>query len=71
MAEFTVTLPSGKLWTPQYAQAINEAKCIGCGRCFKVCARDVLQLVGLNDEGQRIAVPPTRMKTTRNTKRRS
>jgi Nif-specific ferredoxin III len=56
MADFTVTLPSGKLWTPQYAQSIDESKCIGCGRCFKVCARDVLQLVGLDEDGQRVAV---------------
>lgn len=56
MAEFTITLPSGKQWTPQYAAAINEEKCIGCGRCFKVCGRDVLQLVGLNEDGERITV---------------
>lgn len=56
MSEFTVTLPSGRLWTPKFAESIDEEKCIGCGRCFKVCGRDVLQLVGLNDEGERIAV---------------
>jgi Nif-specific ferredoxin III len=56
MATFTVTLPSGEIWTPKFAQSINEEKCIGCGRCFKVCGRDVLQLVGLNDEGERVAV---------------
>jgi Nif-specific ferredoxin III len=56
MADFTITLPSGRAWTPQFAESINEEKCIGCGRCFKVCGRDVLQLVGLNDEGERIAV---------------
>jgi Nif-specific ferredoxin III len=54
MAEFTITLPSGKLWTPQYAESINEDKCIGCGRCFKVCPRGVLELVGLDEEGARI-----------------
>ncbi len=56
MAAFTVTLPSGEIWTPKFAQSINDEKCIGCGRCFKVCGRDVLQLVGLNDEGERVAV---------------
>jgi len=25
--------------------ALNEQKCIGCGRCFKVCPRDVLTIV--------------------------
>lgn len=56
MADFTITLPNGREWTPQFAESINEEKCIGCGRCFKVCGRDVLQLVGLNDEGERIAM---------------
>ncbi len=56
MAEFTIVLPSGKSWTPHYAQSINEAKCIGCGRCFRVCGRDVLQLVGVDEDGERIAV---------------
>ena len=52
MAAFTVTLPSGESWTPQFVAAINQEKCIGCGRCFKVCARDVLALVGLNEDGE-------------------
>lgn len=53
---FTVTLPSGANWTPQFVQDINEDKCIGCGRCFKVCPRGVLELVGLNEDGERIHV---------------
>ena len=36
----------------------DEEKCIGCGRCFRVCPRGVLELVGLNDEGERIALDP-------------
>lgn len=54
--EFTVTLPSGLRWTPRFAKSIDEGKCIGCGRCFRVCGRDVLQLVGLSDEGERVAL---------------
>ena len=53
---FTVTLPGGGVWTPQFVEKIAEAKCIGCGRCFRVCGRDVLQLVGINAEGERVAV---------------
>ncbi|ABD69425.1 4Fe-4S ferredoxin, iron-sulfur binding [Rhodoferax ferrireducens T118] len=34
--------------------ALHEEKCIGCGRCFKVCPRGVLELVGLNEDGERI-----------------
>lgn len=56
MSHYTVTLPSGVEWTPQFIAAINHEKCIGCGRCFKTCARDVLQLMGINDEGELVAV---------------
>lgn len=53
---FSVTLPSGATWTPTFVASLNEEKCIGCGRCFKVCPRGVLELVGLNEEGERIRV---------------
>ena len=58
MAHYTVTLPSGVVWTPQFANSIDQTKCIGCGRCFKTCARDVLQLMAVNDEGVLFAVDP-------------
>ena len=58
MSSFSVTLPSGATWTPTFVQSIDEAKCIGCGRCFRVCPRGVLELVGLDDEGARIAIDP-------------
>ena len=58
MAHYTVTLPSGVVWTPQFVSSIDQAKCIGCGRCFKTCARDVLQLMAVNDEGELFAVDP-------------
>ena len=35
----------GTPWVPQFVTALNEQKCIGCGRCFKVCPRDVLTIV--------------------------
>jgi Nif-specific ferredoxin III len=54
--KFSVTLPSGAIWTPQFVQSLSEEKCIGCGRCFKVCPRGVLELVGLDDEGERIVI---------------
>jgi len=56
MPTFNVTLPSGATWTPTFVQSIDEARCIGCGRCFKVCPRGVLELVGLDDEGQRVGI---------------
>lgn len=51
MGTFTVTLPSGEAWVPQFVTAISAEKCIGCGRCFKVCARNVLTLVSLDEDG--------------------
>lgn len=44
----------GSEWVPQFVTAIDAQKCIGCGRCYKVCPRDVFELVersGMVDEG--------------------
>ena len=30
---------------PAFITDLNQGKCIGCGRCFKVCPRDVFELV--------------------------
>ena len=46
----------GRDWNPAYLLAIDGKKCIGCGRCFKVCGRDVMTLKGLNEEGEFIAL---------------
>jgi Nif-specific ferredoxin III len=35
----------GVEWTPQFITALDAQKCIGCGRCYKVCPRDVFTLV--------------------------
>lgn len=42
----------GTPWEPVYITAINGTTCIGCGRCFKVCSRDVMHLYGLNEDGE-------------------
>lgn len=52
MSTFTVTLPSGVEWTPAFVESIDLEKCIGCGRCFKVCLRQVLELRGLDEDGE-------------------
>lgn len=35
----------GLEWIPQFVTALDAQKCIGCGRCYKVCPRDVFTLV--------------------------
>jgi len=35
----------GTEWTPAFVTDLDQAICIGCGRCFKVCPRDVFELV--------------------------
>jgi len=42
----------GSAWTPSYLTSIDGSKCIGCGRCFKVCSRDVMHLHGVDEDGQ-------------------
>ena len=54
MTDFTVTLPGGGLWTPKFVNEIDQEKCIGCGRCYKVCGREVLEMVGINSDGEMV-----------------
>ena len=35
----------GNPWESQYVTELNQDTCIGCGRCYKVCPRDVFNLV--------------------------
>ena len=50
MSEFvTGTTFGGSVWTPSYVTDLNQRTCIGCGRCFKVCPRDVFELVDRED----------------------
>jgi len=42
----------GTNWVPEYLTKIDPAKCIGCGRCYKVCSRDVMHLHGVDDGGK-------------------
>ena len=35
----------GTSWTPEFVTDLNQTTCIGCGRCYKVCPRDVFELV--------------------------
>jgi Nif-specific ferredoxin III len=39
----TALTRGGAEWTPLYLDAIDYELCIGCGRCYKVCGRGVLE----------------------------
>jgi len=54
MSVVTITLPDGRSWTPKFVQSIDQEKCIGCGRCYRVCGREVLQLAGIDEDGEMI-----------------
>ena len=45
MAQITGLTRGGVAWTPEFVTNLDQAKCIGCGRCYKVCPRNVLDLV--------------------------
>ncbi|MCX7946679.1 MAG: ferredoxin III, nif-specific [Hydrogenophilus sp.] len=51
MSEPYVALTRGGTpWTPTFVVALDQTRCIGCGRCYKVCPRDVFELVEREDE---------------------
>lgn len=58
MAIYSITLPSGQVFTPQFVSDIDQDKCIGCARCVKVCANNVLALAGMNEDGELLLVDP-------------
>jgi Nif-specific ferredoxin III len=45
MTNVTGVTRGGEIWTPAFIVDLNQANCIGCGRCFKACPRDVFELV--------------------------
>ncbi|GGI33657.1 ferredoxin III, nif-specific [Bradyrhizobium guangdongense] len=46
----------GRAWIPDYLVSIDTQKCIGCGRCYKVCGRQVMTLKGINEDGEVIGL---------------
>lgn len=45
MSDITGLTRGGGTWVPQFVLALNAKRCIGCGRCYKVCPRDVFELI--------------------------
>jgi len=50
MAFLTGTTRGGTEWIPTFADNIDVEKCIGCGRCYKACSREVLAPEDIEDE---------------------
>jgi len=50
MDPITAITRGGTTWTPEFAVSLDSKKCIGCGRCYKVCTRDVLELIDRSEE---------------------
>lgn len=44
-AKITGLTRGGAEWIPEFVTALDAQSCIGCGRCYKVCPRDVFTLV--------------------------
>ncbi|HAT49256.1 MAG: ferredoxin III, nif-specific [Nitrospirae bacterium] len=49
MEPFTGLTRGGTPWIPQFVTRIIHERCIGCGRCYKVCSRNVFDLVERED----------------------
>ncbi len=45
MEHITGFTRGGVVWEPAFIEELNQETCIGCGRCYKVCPRDVFDLV--------------------------
>lgn len=49
MSNITGITRGGTAYTPEFILTLDQNKCIGCGRCFKTCPRDVFDLVDRDD----------------------
>lgn len=50
MSDITGLTRGGTPWVPQFVLALDARRCIGCGRCYKVCPREVFDLVERDDD---------------------
>lgn len=50
MAFLTWKTRGGAEWSPTFAESIDPESCIGCGRCYKACSRNVLGPEDIEDE---------------------
>jgi Nif-specific ferredoxin III len=50
MAYITGLTKGKKEWTPRFVKTVDDEKCIGCGRCMKICAHGVLAPREIDEE---------------------
>ncbi len=50
MAYITGITRGRKEWIPHFVKSIDNQLCIGCGRCIKICAHDVLAPAEVDEE---------------------
>jgi Nif-specific ferredoxin III len=50
MAYVTGLTRGKKEWTPRFVKRIDPELCIGCGRCIKICAHEVLAPAEVDEE---------------------
>ena len=55
MPEIQALRRDGTPWQPMFIEAIKGETCIGCGRCFKVCKHQVLELMGMTEDDELVA----------------
>jgi len=36
---------AGNIWVPQFIESLDQQNCVGCGRCYKACTRQVIEIV--------------------------
>ncbi|NBD18581.1 MAG: ferredoxin III, nif-specific [Cyanobacteria bacterium] len=54
MPTLTAFTKDGSTWEPKFITAIDKDVCLGCGRCHKVCGRNVLGMQAMNEFGELI-----------------
>ena len=50
MDAYSALTRGGTPYTPTFVTDLNQKICIGCGRCYKVCPRDVFELVERDED---------------------